>query len=214
IIPPKVTVPPPTPDRPYLAVGFIVRRVNGQLKVYDLDTDIASPQSAVLPGKTWRGTINQLGMSFSNSFYCYTMKDYSNYRRINPVRTGVNTPVNTLCIRSGNNPVRETGFNYLDSRIPREILTHRLTLEDAGATFHCPYVYPNISLILPDTPFPTGFSVNLIPERQTRISVNPENKNVTIMPGNDGIPVSGNTYVSGKKQLVQTGADGKTWLLI
>ncbi|ECI4008079.1 hypothetical protein DN310_01685 [Salmonella enterica subsp. salamae] len=214
IIPSKVTVPPPTPDRPYLAVGFIVRRVNGQLKVYDLDTDITSPQLSAISGSTWRGTTSKFGMTFYSGFYCYAMKDYSNYRRITPVRTGVNTPVNTLCIRSGDNPVRETGFSYLESRIPREILTHRLTLEDVGATFYCPYAYPHTSLILPDTPFPTGFSINLIAEGNTSNIVHPENKNVTIITGSDALPASSDAYASSKKQLIQVGPDGKTWSII
>lgn len=205
-------IPPATPDKPYLALGFIVRCVDGKYKIYDLDTDVTSANATTTTGTVYKRST----MEFSLALYSYgfygAISGYTRYPK--PIRTGVNTPANTLCIRSGANPVKETSFNYLGSVIPRETISHTLTPEDNNATFYCPWGYrSNLEVILPDTPLPEGFRVSLLSENESSITTRIENRNVT-WNQSDGKPSSNIISGGGNRTLIQTGKNGKTWLFI
>lgn len=212
-LPDGMTVPAATPDKPYLVVGFIVRCVGGKYNVYDPDagitsTDVTTSTSIALPGSR-----AELGLRCSSGNF-YGGLTYNNQRGLKLIRTGVNTPVNTLCIRSGANPVKETGFSYLESVVPREKLSHTLTPEDDNATFYCPWGYGGaVRLTLPDIPLPEGFRVNMIIENKSRIDIHPENKNVTCNQ-DGGRPSSDSMGILRNSSLMQTGKNGKEWLLI
>ncbi|ECJ4438859.1 hypothetical protein CB423_02170 [Salmonella enterica subsp. diarizonae] len=211
-IPAGTAVPAATPDKPYLAFGFIVRCVDGKYKIYDLDTDVTSSDATITSQTIYQRSTQEFSLR-CESYNVYSgVGPYGRY--LKPIRTGVNTPANTLCIRSGANPVKETGFSYLESVIPRESIKHTLTAEDNNATFYCPWGYRgNLTVIFPDTPLPEGFCVNLVAGDESYINFYPEGKNAT-WNRTDGKPSSGNTFVAGKNTLIQTGKNGKTWLLI
>ncbi|ELF3920533.1 hypothetical protein RNF01_002893 [Salmonella enterica] len=211
-LPANIPVPAATPDKPYLAVGFVVRCVDGAHKIYDLDTDITSAKATTTIQTVLQGYTTEFALKCDGYSFYGGLTNYQRY--LKPIRTGVNTPANTLCIRSGANPVEETAFSYLESVIPRESLSHTLTTEDNNATFYCPWGYSNnLRVMLPDTPLPEGFRVNLVTDSGSYFTVYAENKNVTWNQA-DGKPSSGSTSTSGKHTLIQTGKNGKTWALI
>lgn len=213
-VPPGISIPQATPDKPYLVMGFILRCVTGIVTMYPLDTDITSTAgkqvSAYSPGYSgdFRVDIDR-GRLYINSGSGYL-------GRMTLSRTGVNTPVNTLCIRSGVNPIKEVGFDYLESFILREKLHYTLTPEDANATVYAPWQClsdNDTRLIIPDTPFPEGFCVNLVSDGLSSVSISSEG-DVTISEPAWGSVITRTVAVSGgKKQLIQIGKNGKTWLL-
>lgn len=210
--PANIAVPAATLFRSYLAVGFIVRCVGGKYKIYDLDTDITSANATTTTQTVYQRSVTEFALKCNGYSFYGGLTNYQRY--LKPIRTGVNTPANTLCIRSGANPVKETAFSYLESVIPRESLSHTLTTEDNNATFYCPWGYSNnLRVMLPDTPLPEGFRVNLVTESGSYFSVYAENNNVT-WNRTDGKPSSGSMSTSGKYTLIQTGKNGKTWAFI
>ncbi|EAW9081050.1 hypothetical protein AABH71_004897 [Salmonella enterica] len=213
-LPPYVRVPAATPEKPYLVTGFIVKSLSGYCVVLPLDYATSKAQSPISTMPTTSATFTMVNNDIG-SIYCstygapYTVKlTYS--------RTDVNTPVNTLCIRSGATPVRTAIFTALESIVPRERISHTLTPEDDNATFYCPCGYDNcVDIVLPDIPLPKGFRVNIINESDASVGIIPKSKNVT---GKRVSGFQGYMYDSVKSLykalLTQTGDDGKTWLLI
>lgn len=207
-----MTVPAATPDKPYLAVGFIVRCVGGKYKIYNLDADITAADAMTTALLLYKRSTAGFRLRYDGYNFYGGVNNYQKYFK--PIRTDVNTPAGTLCIRSGANPVKEAGFNYLESVIPLERINHTLTPEDNNATFYCPWGYgTGIQLTLPDTPLPEGFRVSAISEAESSITSRPENRNVT-WNGSDGKPSSGSMNSGGRQTLIQTGKNGKTWLII
>lgn len=205
-------IPPATPDKPYLAFGFIVRCVDGKYKIYDLDTDVTSANATTTTRTMYKRNTVEFSLTLDRYGLYGGIGGY-NYNR-NLIRTGVNTPANTLCIRSGANPVKETSFNYFESVIVRETIRHTLTPEDNNATFYCPWGHgQNLEVILPDTPLPEGFRVSLLCESGSSTVTRTANGNVT-WHQSDGKPSFGSISSGGNRTFIQTGKNGKTWLCI
>ncbi|EOF6097410.1 hypothetical protein ACK1FP_005013, partial [Salmonella enterica] len=152
-VPPDYQVPPATPDKPHLVLGWVARYQDNKLLILPLDSaETPSDRFATLSGSP-RGKWFHFGLSLSpGSQWQYFMNESSrNGVPLRPIRTGVSTPVNTLCIRSMK-PAKETHFSYLEVVAPHEVFSHRLTPEDDGATFYFPWGYDsNSGMILPDT---------------------------------------------------------------
>ncbi|HBC0334986.1 TPA: hypothetical protein I8P56_002914 [Salmonella enterica subsp. enterica serovar Napoli] len=211
-VPPAVRVPPATPDKPYLVLGWVARCVAGQLTVYGLD---GSELRVAGLGTLRRYNQWSLGLSVDDGtlFHSLLYNSTNNGSALPLTRTGISTPVNTLCIRSGASPAKYTHFSYLDMVAPHEVISHRLTPEDDGATFWCPWgAGENPSLILPDSPLPAGFSVNVISERYTHSRYRTENSHVSVVSTGSQPPST--SSLSGKSQLIQVGPDGKTWSIM
>lgn len=214
VIPPKITIPPATPDKPYLVLGFAMKVVKGRLRPCMLDTPEVFPWSNRAVDLFDIDVFSGLEVLFNSWTSCRIEHNGVYYGDAYLDRTGADMPVNTLCIRSGINPVTEVSFRYLGSVVLRENINHRLTMEDDGVTFYASWGHSYAtSLTLPDIPFPEGFSVNLVSEGKSVIIIYPENKNV-ICVGDDGMPVFTPGTPKGKRRLIQTGKNGKTWLII
>ncbi|EJI2429747.1 hypothetical protein NEK12_000520 [Salmonella enterica] len=209
-VPPDYQVPPATPDKPHLVLGWVARYQDNKLLILPLDsTETPSDRFATLSGFQ-RGNWFHFGLSLSpGSQWQYFMNESSrNGVSLRPIRTGVSTPVNTLCIRSMT-PAKETHFSYLEVVAPYEVFSHRLTPEDDGATFYFPWGYDSGSgLILPDTELPPGFSVTSLAETFVYPSILLENNNMTFITVS-GDPTSGNKTGSGKQWITHVG--NKIW---
>ncbi|HBC0336828.1 TPA: hypothetical protein I8P56_004862 [Salmonella enterica subsp. enterica serovar Napoli] len=212
-VPPAVRVPPATPDKPYLVLGWVARCVAGQLSIRRLDG--AEPAQITGLGALRRYSQWSLGLSVDDGtlFHSMLYNSANNGSALTLMRTGINTPANTLCIRSGATPAKSTHFFYLDMVAPHEVITHRLTPEDDGATFYCPWgAGENPSLVLPDSPLPAGFSVNMVTERYTHSRYRTENAHVSVV--STGTQPPSTATLSGKSQLIQVGPNGKTWCIM
>lgn len=209
-----INIPPATPDKPYLVVGFIARCVGGELRFYDLNDD--SKFSNTFLSVSLDGYVDfSLELIGGNFWGAFSDGTVNRKAYLEASRTGESTPLNTLYIRSGANPLKNTGFKYLKSVVPHEEISRELTLEDANATFYCPWGYGRaINLELPDIPFPEGFCVNLLIEDKAEATINPGDFRHVLCADFNGIPSSDGYTLSGKCTLIQTEKNGKTWLLI
>ncbi|EDQ3858121.1 hypothetical protein AAA88_004678 [Salmonella enterica subsp. diarizonae] len=223
IFSPYIEIPPATPDKPDLVAGFILKCVNGKFTYYNLDGELLeyyTPKEEV----HWYSDGN-FDMSIDNGYLRVKRKGSNNYDNLSfkNIRAKADTPVSTLSLSSGN-PAKETAFSYFETIIPRENITHTLTLDDEGTVFYVPWgANGTLSLVIPDTPFPQGFSVTLLTEQGNFLTACGENRNVIITKG-DGNITNGYASAHGSdgsydgstdnKRLIQTGTDGKTWLII
>ncbi|EDX4928167.1 hypothetical protein CA086_002775 [Salmonella enterica] len=209
-VPPGYQVPPATPDKPHLVLGWVARYQNNKLLILPLDSaETPSGQFAALPGSP-RNTQLHLGLSLSSGspWQSFLYESNPNGSRLQLTRTGVSTPVNTLCIRSMT-PAKETHFSYLEVVAPHEVFSHRLTPEDDRATFYFPWGYDSGSrLILPDTELPPGFSVTSLAEPFVYPLILLENNNITFITVR-GESISGSKTVSGKQWITHVG--NKIW---
>ncbi|EHM9267818.1 hypothetical protein KG365_005028 [Salmonella enterica] len=209
-VPPGYQVPPATPDKPHLVLGWVARYQNNKLLILPLDSaETPSGQFAALSGFSRNNWIN-LGLSLSPGspwqYFLYESSHSGSPLRL--TRTGVSTPVNTLCIRSMT-PAKETHFRYLEVVVQHEVFSHRLTPEDDGATFYFPWGYDsNSGLILPDTELPPGFSVTSLADPFVYPSILLENNNITFITIT-GESISGSQTVSGKQWITHVG--NKIW---
>ncbi|HIE8184209.1 TPA: hypothetical protein ACXPOP_004709, partial [Salmonella enterica] len=121
--------PPATPGKPYLVLGWVARCMAGQLTVYGLD---GSELRVAGLGTLRRYNQWSLGLSVDDGtlFHSLLYNSTNNGSALPLTRTGISTPVNTLCIRSGASPAKYTHFSYLDMVAPHEVISHRLTPED------------------------------------------------------------------------------------
>ncbi|EKT2225236.1 hypothetical protein QD128_000115 [Salmonella enterica] len=210
MVPPDYQVPPATPDKPHLVLGWVARYQDNKLLILPLDsTETPSDRFAALSGYLRNAQLH-FGLSLSpggqRQYFMY--ESSNNGVPLQPIRTGVSTPVNTLCIRSMT-PAKETHFSYLEVVAPHEVFSHRLTPEDDGATFYFPWGYDwNSGLILPDTELPPGFSVTSLAGTVVYPSILLENNNVTFITVR-GESTSGNKTGSGKQLITHVG--NKIW---
>ncbi|ELQ1023227.1 hypothetical protein QR951_000543 [Salmonella enterica] len=178
-LPPGFSVPPATPDRPYLVLGCVIRSAGGKLVVY-------APDSSVTDTPLFNSGCARCGsylfdIKLRDTGYSSTITVDGTGRSLSPVRTGVKLPPGTLYIRSAS-PAKQTHFEYLEMVIPHEMFNHRLVPDDDGATFYIPWgsTVP-CRVTLPDTEFPTGFSVQAVTDREQTLQILKENNNVTFI---------------------------------
>lgn len=209
----NTSVPAATPDKPYLVAGFIARCVGGKCCIYDLDADAEAKPLRISGWSFYRRS--EMEFTISRDNYQLSGGPRYGFGGLSLTRADTSIPVGTLCIRSGANPVGKTGFDYLRSAIPRESIAHTLTPEDNNATFYCPWGYNDrLRVILPDIPFPEGFRVNLMTDYEAPIYFSAANKNVVWGRMESNPPASPLGTAYDKQTLIQTGKNGKTWLLI
>ncbi|EFS2647630.1 hypothetical protein HX362_000398 [Salmonella enterica] len=202
--------PPATPDKPYLVVGFILRfSSNGTVAAYGLESGIND--KPVFDFYSSNGFSAEIAVESS---VMYLVRSEQFVVWFPATRTAVKTPENKLCISSGTNPTNKVSFQLLESVAYRENIKHTLTPEDDGATFYSPSgSRDNIRITVPDTPFPQGFSVNIINESSSYITVLCGSRNIYIQD-NGRDPASYLTKRYGRFKLMQTGIDGKTWRIV
>ncbi|EKT3010626.1 prophage tail fiber N-terminal domain-containing protein [Salmonella enterica] len=206
-LPPEFSVPPATPDRPYLVLGCVIRSAGGKLVVCAPDSSVTD--TPLFKSGNARGGTYLFDMTLSKTGYSSIIAVGSTGLSLSPVRTGVKLPSGTLYIRSAS-PAKQTNFEYLEMVIPHETFIHRLVPDDDGATFYIPWGVAGSQLILPDTEMPAGFSVMSAADNGMYLRVLAENNNVTFVSKNGAWP---NQYDSmyGAGRLIHVG--NKMWTI-
>ncbi|EKS6178884.1 prophage tail fiber N-terminal domain-containing protein [Salmonella enterica] len=206
-LPPGFSVPPATPDRPYLVLGCVIRSAGGKLVVCAPDSSVTD--TPLFKSGNARGSSYLFDMILSKTGYSSIIAVDSTGLSLSPVRTGVKLPSGTLYIRSAS-PAKQTNFEYLEMVIPHETFIHRLVPDDDGATFYIPWGVAGSQLILPDTEMPAGFSVMSAADNGMYLRVLAENNNVTFVSKNGAWP---NQYDSmyGAGRLIHVG--NKMWTI-
>ncbi|ECB1323755.1 sialate O-acetylesterase, partial [Salmonella enterica subsp. enterica serovar Panama] len=89
---------------------------------------------------------------------------------------------------------------------------YTLDPKDNGGRYFFPAGYHKGKIIIPDTPFPQGFSVS-VSAQGASVTLHPESNAVLLQPqgASDGYPVD--SVISSTVRLIQAGADGKTWVV-
>ncbi|EIM6430184.1 prophage tail fiber N-terminal domain-containing protein, partial [Salmonella enterica] len=204
-LPPGFSVPPATPDRPYLVLGCVIRSAGGKLVVCAPDSSVTD--TPLFNSGNVRYGSHLFDMVLSKTGYSSKIAVDGNGLSLSPVRTGVKLPSGTLYIRSAS-PAKQTNFEYLEMVIPHETFIHRLVPDDDGATFYIPWGVAGSQLILPDTEMPAGFSVMSATDNGMYLQVLAENNNVAFVSKKGAWP---NQYDSmyGAGRLIHVG--NKMW---
>ncbi|EDL4863873.1 hypothetical protein IOB18_000816 [Salmonella enterica] len=207
-LPPGWSVPPATPDRPYLVLGCVIRSAGGKLTICAPDSSTADVPLRNLNTPT-RSRNHTFDITLSKTGYSSIITVDGTGLSLSPVRTGVKLPPGILYIRSAS-PAKQTNFEYLEMVIPHEMFSHRLAPDDDGATFYIPWGVAGSQLILPDTEMPAGFSVMSAADNGMYLRVLAENNNVTFVSKNGAWP---NQYDSmyGAGRLIHVG--NKMWTI-
>ncbi|EDT7384910.1 hypothetical protein AL854_005048 [Salmonella enterica subsp. enterica] len=205
-LPPGFSVPPATPDRPYLVLGCVIRSAGGKLVVCAPDSSVTD--TPLFNSGNVRYSSHLFDMTLSKTGYSSKIAVDGNGLSLSPVRTGVKLPSGTLYIRSAS-PAKQTNFEYLEMVIPHEMFNHRLAPDDDGATFYIPWgsTVP-CQVTLPDTEFPPGFSVQAVTDREQSLQILTENDNVTFV-SEKGAWTSSVNQITGARRLIHVG--NKMW---
>ncbi|ELG0144423.1 prophage tail fiber N-terminal domain-containing protein [Salmonella enterica] len=205
-LPPGFSVPPATPDRPYLVLGCVIRSAGGKLVVCAPDSSVTD--TPLFNSGNVRYSSHLFDMTLSKTGYSSKIAVDGNGLSLSPVRTGVKLPSGTLYIRSAS-PAKQTNFEYLEMVIPHETFIHRLVPDDDGATFYIPWgsTVP-CQVTLPDTEFPPGFSVQAVTDREQSLQILTENDNVTFV-SEKGAWTSSVNQITGARRLIHVG--NKMW---
>ncbi|EFP1212473.1 hypothetical protein HPV03_001404 [Salmonella enterica] len=205
-LPPGFSVPPATPDRPYLVLGCVIRSAGGKLVVCAPDSSVTD--TPLFNSGNARYSSHLFDMTLSKTGYSSKIAVDGNGLSLSPVRTGVKLPSGTLYIRSAS-PAKQTNFEYMEMVIPHEMFNHRLVQDDDGATFYIPWgsTVP-CRVTLPDTEFPPGFSVQAVTDREQSLQILTENDNVTFV-SEKGAWTSSVNQITGARRLIHVG--NKMW---
>ncbi|EBB2612794.1 hypothetical protein CHL33_18145 [Salmonella enterica] len=205
-LPPGFSVPPATPDRPYLVLGCVIRSAGGKLVVCAPDSSVTD--TPLFNSGNVRYGSHLFDMTLSKTGYSSKIAVDGNGLSLSPVRTGVKLPSGTLYIRSAS-PAKQTNFEYLEMVIPHETFNHRLAPDDDGATFYIPWgsTVP-CRVTLPDTEFPPGFSVQAVTDREQSLQILTENDNVTFV-SEKGAWTSSVNQITGARRIIHVG--NKMW---
>ncbi|HIF2339690.1 TPA: prophage tail fiber N-terminal domain-containing protein [Salmonella enterica] len=205
-LPPGFSVPPATPDRPYLVLGCVIRSAGGKLVVCAPDSSVTDPP--LFKSGNARGSSYLFDMTLSKTGYSSKIAVDSTGLSLSPVRTGVKLPSGTLYIRSAS-PAKQTNFEYLEMVIPHEMFNHRLAPDDDGATFYIPWgsTVP-CQVTLPDTELAPGFSVQAVTDREQSLQILTENNNVTFV-SKKGAWTNSFDQITGAGRLIHVG--NKMW---
>ncbi|EEE1373753.1 hypothetical protein CCF54_005178 [Salmonella enterica subsp. enterica serovar Durban] len=204
-LPPWWSVPPATPDRPYLVLGCVIRSAGGKLVVCAPDSSVTD--TPLFKSGSARYSTHRFDMTLSRTGYSSIITVDGTGLSLSPVRTGVKLPSGTLYIRSAS-PAKQTNFEYLEMVIPHEMFNHRLVPDDDGATFYIPWGVAGSQLILPDTEMPAGFSVMSAADNGMHLQLLTENNNVTFVSKNGSWP-NQYDFMYGAGRLIHVG--NKMW---
>lgn len=99
-----------------------------------------------------------------------------------------------------------------EGQIYRDSGEYTLTPADNGSSYFFPAGYHKGKINIPDTPFAQGFSVT-ISAQNASVTVHPDSNAVLLQPpdGGEGYPV--NAVINSAVKLIQSGIDGKTWVI-
>ncbi|EJR6806053.1 hypothetical protein O0R04_001022 [Salmonella enterica] len=99
-----------------------------------------------------------------------------------------------------------------EGQIYRDSGEYTLTPADNGSSYFFPAGYHKGKINIPDAPFPQGFCVD-ISAQNASVTVHPESNAVLLQPpdGGEGYPV--NAVINSAVKLIQSGVDGKTWVI-
>ncbi|EMC3249154.1 hypothetical protein VC992_004199, partial [Salmonella enterica] len=207
-LPPEWSVPPATPDRPYLVLGCVIRSAGGNLTICAPDSSVTDPP--LFKSGNARGGSHLFDMTLSKTGYSSIITVDGTGLSLSPVRTGVKLPPGILYIRSAS-PAKQTNFEYLEMVIPHEMFNHRLVPDDDGATFYVPWgsTVP-CRVTLPDTELAPGFSVQVVTDRVQALQALTENDNVTFV-SEKGAWTSSVNQIIGAGRLIHVG--NKMWTI-
>ncbi|EMP4142659.1 prophage tail fiber N-terminal domain-containing protein [Salmonella enterica] len=207
-LPPGWSVPPATPDRPYLVLGCVIRSAGGRLTICAPDSSVTDPP--LFKSGNARYSSYLFDMTLSKTGYYSIIAVGGTGLSLSPVRTGVKLPPGILYIRSAS-PAKQTKFEYLEMVIPHEMFNHRLVPDDDGATFYIPWgsTVP-CRVTVPDVEFPPGFSVQVVTDREQSLQALTENDNVTFV-SEKGAWTSSVNQIYGAGRLIHVG--NKMWTI-
>ncbi|EAV6571049.1 hypothetical protein VQZ45_000003 [Salmonella enterica] len=99
-----------------------------------------------------------------------------------------------------------------EGQIYRDSGEYTLAPVDNGSSYFFPAGYHKGRIVIPDTAFPQGFSVQVLAENAS-VTLHTGSHTVLLQPqgASEGYPVD--AVVSASVRLVQSGADGKTWVI-
>ncbi|ECI2309187.1 hypothetical protein AH865_22095 [Salmonella enterica subsp. enterica serovar Infantis] len=96
--------------------------------------------------------------------------------------------------------------------IYRDSGEYTLTPVDNGSSYFFPAGYHKGKINIPDTPFAQGFSVT-ISAQNASVTVHPESNAVLLQPPGGGEGYPADAVINSAVKLIQSGADGKTWVV-
>ncbi|HDP1119301.1 TPA: hypothetical protein P5Y11_002545 [Salmonella enterica] len=99
-----------------------------------------------------------------------------------------------------------------EGQIYRDSGEYTLAPVDNGSSYFFPAGYHKGRIVIPDTAFPQGFSVQVL-AKNASVTLHTGSHTVLLQPqgASEGYPVD--AVVSASVRLVQSGADGKTWVI-
>lgn len=108
--------------------------------------------------------------------------------------------------------VYEMDVAGFQGQIYRDSGEYTLNPQDNGGRYFFPAGYHKGKITLPDVAFPQGFSVS-VSAQGARVTLHPESNAVLLQPqgGSEGYPVD--TVIGSTARLIQTGVNGKTWVI-
>ncbi|ECC3214132.1 hypothetical protein S460_23780 [Salmonella enterica subsp. diarizonae] len=99
-----------------------------------------------------------------------------------------------------------------EGQIYRDSGEYTLTPTDNGKSYFFPAGYHKGKITLPDTPFPQGFSIQ-ISAQNASVTVHPGSSAVLLQPKGSSEAWPVNAVINSAVKLIQSGADGKTWVI-
>ncbi|EEF5710442.1 hypothetical protein LNS10_002717 [Salmonella enterica] len=149
----------------------------------------------------------------------------NNSTRVTPVLDGVKQSPITLSLSAALVPqdtiyltsitagtVYAIDVASFEGQIYRDSGEYTLTPDDNGNTYFFPVGYHKGKIIIPDQAFPQGFSVS-VSAQDAVVTLHPESNAVLLQPqgSSEGYPVD--AVISSNVRLLQSGADGKSWVV-
>lgn len=149
----------------------------------------------------------------------------NNSVKVTPVLDGVKKSPVTLSLSAARVPqdtiyltsitrstVYVTDVASFEGQIYRDSGEYTLTPDDNGSTYFFPAGYHRGKIIIPDRAFPQGFSVS-IPAQGATVTLHPESSAVLLQPPGSGEAYPVDAVISSNVRLLQSGADGKSWVV-
>ncbi|EAU9426695.1 hypothetical protein EOI87_23810 [Salmonella enterica] len=99
-----------------------------------------------------------------------------------------------------------------EGQIYRDSGEYTLTPADNGSSYFFPAGYHKGRVIIPDTPFAQGFSVT-ISAQNASVTVHPDGNAVLLQPKGSSEACPVDATINTDVRLIQSGADGKTWVV-
>ncbi|EDQ9400461.1 hypothetical protein MXG66_004878 [Salmonella enterica] len=203
---PARDIPPPTPARPYL-VAALRTKISSAWGYKKFST--SSPGGLL--------TFDAQVPDLKNPEVTINIRDARLSLGDNPsqppefLRTDINIPEGAICIRPAPDPLNGARIRDIGISLVHEPPEYTLSPEDDGATIYAPSVCTSYRLNIPDRVFPKGFHVMF---SGAWLNVSCVSADTALRGVTDLYPKNGlSDNASHGRHLIQTGEDGKTWLL-